>query len=203
MAKEDKKTVEIPQDQLTEIMSRLSTLEIENANKDAKIAGLQAATAAAAPVGETPLRQKQTFEPAFRTVRLKKMPYKGNVEDKRIVIGWTNRGSYQKVNRDGVAPEIVDYMQLIFLGDEKNAYETRTLDFYNAETVVCKVEKESKKTYKKPTGEVIPVVVYDPKHGSVMTGETVDGFIEYTDVELVLSVPGEKEPLTIDAKFVN
>ncbi|MBK3666181.1 hypothetical protein JJE66_33790 [Bradyrhizobium diazoefficiens] len=207
--KKDKKTVEVPQAQLTEIMEKLSSLEIANADKDAKIAGLMAATETAAPVGETPLRQKKTFEPAFRVVRLKKIPFNGDPEDKRIVVGWTKRGSYQKVDRSGVAPELVDYMQVIFLGHEKDAdgnmqaFEVRTLDLYNAESVVCKIEKESINRHKEPTGEVIPVVIYDPKHGNVLTGEHVDGWTEEFDNTLAISIPGVKDPVVISSKFAN
>lgn len=200
--------VEVPQKQLTEIMEKISALEIANADKDAKIAGLAAMQDAPA-VGETPLRQKKTFEPAFRVARLKKLPFNGDPEDMRIVTGWTNRGSYQKVDRSGVAPELIDYMQVIFLGHEKDkdgklqAFEVRTLDLYNAQPIICKIDKEEVNKTKKPTGEIIPVVTYDPKHGNVLTGETVDGWVEEADVTLTLNVPGIPEPVKINSKFAN
>jgi hypothetical protein len=201
-------TVEVPQAQLTEILTKLNSLEIANADKDAKIAGFMAMQDAPA-VGDTPLRQKKTFEPAFRVARLKKLPFNGDPEDKRIVIGWTNRGSYQKVSREGVAPELIDYMQIIFLGHEKNAegkpqaFEVRTLDLYNAESITCRIEKQEVHKHVEPTGEIIPVVTYDPKHGNVLTGETVDGWVETPEVTLTLIVPGIKDPVTVDARFVN
>src|SRR3978361_434952 len=109
MADKEIKTVEVPQEQLTQIMEKISALEIANADKDAKIAGLPALQRAPPAVGETPLRQKKTFEPAFRVARLKKLPFNGDPEDMRIVIGWTNRGSYQNVERHGTDPHVLDY----------------------------------------------------------------------------------------------
>lgn len=207
--KDDKKTtVEVPQETLSKIMEDIAQLQKDNADKDAKIAALSDG-GEAKPVGQTPLREKKTFEPAFRVVRLKKLPFNGDPEDKRIVIGWTDRGSYQKVDRSGTHAELVDYMQVIYLGHERDkdgklqAFEVKTLDLYNAESIVCKIINEDVKKTKDPTGEVIPVTTYDPKHGTVLTGDTVDGWVENAEVKLTISVPGVIEPVTINAKYAN
>ena len=67
--KKGKKTVEVPQETLTQIMEKLSKLEAANADKDVQLAALKEGNAEAQPVGKTPLREKKSFEPAFRVVR--------------------------------------------------------------------------------------------------------------------------------------
>ena len=105
--------------------------------------------------------------------------------------------------------EVKDFMSVIFLGHERSekgdlqAFEVKTLDLYNAESVICKILSEDVHKEKDPTGEVIPVTTFDPKHGTVMTGDTVDGWVESVDTKLTISVPGVKEPVTINAKYAN
>lgn len=197
---------------LAGILEKQSALEIALENESAKRAGLEemfAAEKGADTTGQPKLRERKNFEPSFRTVGIKKMPVAGNHEDQAFVIGWTNRGAYQKVDRSGVSPQIIDYIDVFFLGREKNekgvlqAESVRLLDLIGATEVVCKILDTKKETRKVPTGEEINVSVWDPKHGLVSTGDLIDGWVAYTDTTFKIQIPGVIEPVEIDEKYCN
>ena len=216
---------------LAKVLEGQAALEAQLANETAKREGLEAMFAEQNPddaSGEKKLRQRKNFEPAFRTVAIKKLQKSDDPEDVGYVIGWTNRGAYQKVDKTGVAPMIVDYIDVIILGDERvtegekagtlKAYSVPLLSLINSQEVNCKV-LETKDYTGKPfrlsypptgqgekivaTGEEIAVTTFDPKHGLVQTGDMIDGYVGFTDLTFVIQIPGVPEPLEIDAKYVN
>lgn len=219
MADNEPKKVELKDGQvivdektLTGVLEKLADMEKAVADADAKRAGLEAMFAEQQDtntVGEKKLRERKTFEPAFRTVTLKKMPIAGNPEDTGYVIGWTSRGAYQKVNRDGVAPVVVDYVDVFFLGRERNkegmlqAESIPLLTLLNAPEVTCKVLEIKKVPRKEPTGEEIRVTEFDMNHGQQETGDIIDGWVAFTDITLVIQVPGQPDPIEVDEKYVN
>lgn len=212
---------------LTSILEQQAKVEKEMEDLKAKNAGLEemfSKTQEAGQQGGEKLRERKNFEPSFRTVRIRKYPIAGDIENLGYVIGWTNRGAYQKVDRDGIAPTVVDYIDIIYLGREKSkdgkiqAESVKLLSLLNAEQVHCKVldVKDYKgrsftATYPKtglaeekvPTGEEISVTTWDPKHGLVESGEKIDGYVAFTNLSYVIQIPGVAEPVEIDAKFAN
>lgn len=204
-------TIEVPMGVLADIQKKLSDLETAAANKDAEIEGLKESIANGATAQtDTPLREKKNFEPKFRTVRLRKFPIAGDYENQGIVVGWTNRGAYQEVDRTGVSPQIVDFIDIVFLGHERNAEgkiqaeKVKLLDLLNkSEQIVCKVLSVEVDNKLKETGEEIDVMTFDPQHGLVATGEKVDGFVTFSDRTYTLQVPGQPEPVVVDGMFVN
>lgn len=214
MADEEKKIlkddeVAVPQATLTEIMTRLSETERLLEETRANQAGREELGSDAA-AGEKKLREKQNFEPKFRTVRLRKYPMHGKHEDMGYVVGWTSRGAFQTVDRTGTSPVIVDMIEVIYLDHERNpkgvlqAEAIPLLKLMNEGIAVhCKVIERTVKKDKKPTGEEINVSVFDEKHGLVRTGDVVDGYVEFTDIQLKIQIPGRVEPVEIDSKFVN
>jgi hypothetical protein len=225
----DKKTLkegEIAVDakQFQEVMERLSSLEGEVETQKGKNAGLEAMISDAATQGSEKLRERPNFEPSFRTVTLKKYPMKGDSDKLGIVIGWTPKGAYQKVDRTGVSPQVVDWIDVIFLDherDEKGTLQAESvplLSLLAAPEVVCKVlETKDYKgrpfvpTYpptgqaeqKIKTGEDISVSVWDPKHGLIQSGEKIDGWVGVTKLTYVIQVPGYSEPIEIDDRYLN
>ncbi len=203
--------VQVPSKVLIDMQEKMAELERKQADSELKTAGLEELLAKdASTEGEPKLRSKKDFSPKFRTVRLRKYPIAGDFTNLGYVIGWTNRGAYQEVDRTGVSPQIVDFIDIIFLGKEKNAEgklqaeKVRLLDLINkGEQVHCKILKQTRKEVPVPTGEEIDVTVFDPQHGLVSTGEKVDGFITYSDIKLEVQIPGVAEPITIDSSFVN
>lgn len=199
----------VDQSMLQQIVESQAKLEKDLADKDAKLAGLEEMFAKGVDTtGDKKLRERKNFEPAFRTLTLKKMPIGGDHENKGIVIGWTNRGAHQKVNREGVAPTLVDYIDVVFLGHEKKdgklqAEEVPLLALLNAEEITCKVLETKSAARKEPTGEEISVTTFDPKHGLVQTGDVIDGYVMYSDITYVVQIPGFTEPVEIDQKFAN
>ena len=225
MPEKEKKVVEVKDDEvvvsqktITAILEKQAELEKKVADQEAKSAGLEEMfneDQGVSPTGEKKLREKKTFEPKFRTVRLRKYPI-GNPDDGNLgyVIGWTDRGAYEKVNRDGVNPVVVNYLDILFLDPETMGYkkvdgklyvqQVQILDLLNAGVPVnCKIVGEKREVKKIPTGEEIHVKVWDPRHGQLETGEIIDGYVGVTDIELQLQIPGLEKPLTIDAKYVN
>ena len=206
-----KKTVEVPVETLTKMQEQMAQMEQKIADQEAKSAGIEEIMSKAAEAGDTPkLREKKSFEPKFRTVRLRKYPIAGDPENLGYIIGWTNRGAYQTVDRSGVSPQIVDMIDVVFLGQEKNAEgkikaeAIRLLDLYNkGHQVHCKILEQKREDIKTPTGEEIDVTVFDPAHGLVATGDKIDGFVVSSEVKMKLQVPGVDEPLWIDGTFVN
>lgn len=219
--------VVVTQKTLTDVLERAAAAEKSAADAVAKTEGLQQMwenEKGPDTTGEKKLRERKNFEPAFRTVGIKKYPIAGDVENVGYVIGWTNRGAYQKVDKTGVAPVIVDYIDIIFKGRERNdegklqAESVPLLSLINAPEVTCKVleikdyeGKPFRLMYpptgqgeeKMPTGEEIRITVFDQKHGMMETGETIDGYVGFTNLTYVIQVPGLPEPLEIDGKYVN
>lgn len=224
--------VAVPSKVLAEILEKQATMEQQIADGEAKREGMEAMFAEQSNVdtnGEKKLRVRKNFEPAFRTVGIKKYPIAGDVENLGYVIGWTNRGAYQKVDKTGVAPVIVDYIDIFYLGKEHNAEgkleaeSVPLLSLINATEVNCKVidikdengntnkpmyvpelNPESRPGLRKvPTGEEIHVTTFDPKHGLIETGDVIDGWVGFTDRTYVIQIPGIAEAVEIDEKYVN
>jgi len=93
MAEEAKKskTVEVSEDMLTGLHRRMLELEKQAETQDGIIAGLK-------EVNESKddgvkLREKKSYEPKFRTARLRKYPVAGNFDDQDYIIGWSDRGA--------------------------------------------------------------------------------------------------------------
>jgi hypothetical protein len=219
---------------LQKVLDKQAEIEIELEQQKAKNAGLEAMFAEKDPgtTGEKKLREKKSFEPSFRTVTMKKFPVAGDPEKEAIVIGWTNRGAYQKVDKSGVSAQIIDYIDVIYLGQERNAEgklqaeAVPLLALMGAAEVTCKV-LETKDHEGRPvklrysplidtdlsldrpaekkveTGETIHVASWDPKHGLVDSGEVIDGWVAFTNLTFVLQIPGWPEPVEIDSKFCN
>lgn len=209
--REDEKMVQVPEKTLIAMQEQMAELERKDAEKDAKMAGLEEMFAKGASTeGEPKLREKKSFEPKFRTVRIRKYPIAGDVNNLGYVVGWTSRGAYQEVDRSGVSPQVVDYIDILFLGQERSekgkirAEKVKLLDLFNHGIQVhCKIIDSKVEPKKKPTGEEIDVSVFDPQHGLVATGDKIDGFVTYSDIVYTIQVPGQDKPVEIDATFVN
>ena len=181
----EEKTIKVSAKTILEMQEKMAEQDRKIADMEAKGAGIEEILAKSAEAGDTPkLREKKSFEPKFRTVRLRKYPIAGDPENLGYIIGWTNRGAYQTVDRSGVAPQIVDMIDVVFLGQEKNAEgkikaeAIRLLDLYNkGHQVHCKILETKREEIKTPTGEEIDVTVFDPAHGLVATGDKIDGFV--------------------------
>lgn len=215
------KTVELKPNEIVVDQKTLQTVlekqaEIERLREEdqAKIAGLEEMIEAgkgADTQGETAkLRIRKNFEPAFRTIRLRQYPIGGNQEKLGYVVGWTNRGAYQKVDRvSGPVPVMVDYIDILFLDQERVdgklvAESVPLLDYLNNGIQKhCKIIDVKKVVRPEPTGEEITITNWDPQHGLVQTGETIDGFVAYTDITYTLQIPGRAEPVEIDGKYAN
>ncbi len=201
----DQKTLAAVLAKQTETEKKMADMEARNAGLEAMVAEVQGADT----TGGKKLRERKNFEPAFRTVGIKKYPIAGDVENLGYVIGWTNRGAYQKVDKTGVAPVVIDYIDIFFLGHERNeegklqAESVTLLSLINAVEVNCKILDTKKVDRKEPTGEEIRVTTFDAKHGLMETGDTIDGWVGFTDITFTLQVPGLTEPVEIDQKFVN
>ena len=194
---------------LKDIQEKLVKLEMENEEMRAKQAGLEE-LANKASTEDSKLREKKNFEPKFRTVKLKKYPMFGDETNLGYVIGWTSKGAYQTVDRTGVSPQIVDMIDIIYLGNERNkqgklqAESVKLLDLLNKGLpVICKILKEEKVVRTVPTGEEIHCTSWDPQHGLVDNGEVIDGYVAYTDITLTLQVPGISDPVVVDQMYVN
>jgi hypothetical protein len=202
----------VPTSLLEDIQTRLNEAEIAVEQANARTAGLEemlAASKGADALGEKKLREKKNYEPKFRTVRLRKFPIAGDITNPGYVIGWTKRGAYQEVDRTGVSPQVVDYIDIIFLGHEKTAEgklqaeKVRLLDLLNkGEQVNVKILKTVREDIAYPTGEEIHVTSWDPQHGLVDTGETVDGFYKMSDITYTVDIPGTGA-VEINGEFVN
>ena len=201
--------VQVPQADLTKIMESLAEGERQRAELEAKVAGLESLSGKA-DTDEPKLREKKNFEPKFRTVRIRKYPMKGDYDNQGYVIGWSNRGSYQMVDKSGISPVIVDMLDVQFLGHERSKdgklqFEAIPLLglFNKGVQVHCKIIKSDRKEVVIPTGEAIDIVTYDPKHGMLPTGEQIDGYVTQSEIKYTIEIPGVKEPVEIDAMYVN
>ena len=208
--KKEDELVQIKQADLTKIMESIAEGERKNADLEAKVAGLAEQTGAA-DTSEPKLREKKNFEPKFRTVRIRKYPIKGDYDNQGYVVGWTNRGAYQMVDKSGISPQIVDMIDIIFLGAERDAKTGKLqaeavplLSLFNKGVQVhCKIIKQERHEVKEPTGEEIDITVYDPKHGMMPTGEKIDGYVGRSDVTYTIQIPGVQGETEIDGIYVN
>lgn len=211
MADEPKKTVEVPVEVLTQMQEQMAALELKVEEGNARNAGIEEILAKQASTNDEPkLREKRDFTPKFRTVRMRKYPIAGDETNLGWVIGWTNKGAYQEVDRSGVSPQIVDYIDIIFLDHEKTpegkikAEKVRLLDLMNkGQQTHCKILETKREEIPVPTGEEIDVSIFDPAHGLVSTGEKVDGYSVFSDIKYKLQIPGKPEGVWVDALYAN
>lgn len=211
--KKEEETVQVPLKDITAIQERMANLEREVEEGKAKNAGLEemfGTIKGAETESQEKLRGKKTYEPKFRVARVRKFPIAGDSNNLGYVVGWTNKGAYQEVDRTGVTATIVDFIDVIFLGQEKTpegkikAEKVRLLDLMNkSEQVYCKILEMKREDKPVPTGEEINITTWDPQHGLVQTGEMIDGYVVYSDIQVKVQVPGIKEEVWIDAKFLN
>lgn len=202
-------TVVVKAADLSKIMETLASNEREMAELKANMGGM-AEQMNKADTSEPKLREKKNFEPKFRTVRIRKYPMKGDYDNQGHVIGWSNRGAYQVVDKSGISPQIVDMLDVQFLGHERD--ENGKLQFESIPLVSlyskgvqipCKIIDTKTENRPEPTGEEIDVTVYDPKHGMVATGDKIDGYVAYSDISYTIQIPGVEGTTTLDATFVN
>lgn len=207
--KED--VVSIPRADLVAIQEALAKGEQEREAQAAKMAGLEEMLQAgkgAEVDGSGKLRERKNYEPKFRTVRIRKYPMAGKFDDLGYVVGWSSRGAYQEVDRSGISPQIVDFVDLAFLGhekkDDKLQFEkVKLLDLLNkGEQVHCKIIEAKNTTRREPTSEEINVTVWDPQHGLVATGDMIDGYTAFTDTSFVIEIPGVGKT-EVDGMYVN
>lgn len=211
MAEKESKKVEVEAEVLLKMQEQMAEMERKQVDMEAKNAGLEALVAANVSTGgENKLKEKKSFEPKFRTVTISKYPIAGDENNLGYVVGWTSKGAYQEVDRSGITPQIVDYMDVIFLGQEKTAggkikaEKIKLLDLMNnGKQVNCKIVDTEKKEVKVPTGEEIDVSVYDPAHGLVATGDKVDGYYAYSEIKYKVNIPGVAEEVWVDSLFCN
>lgn len=214
MAKEEEKKVkmvEVPENLLIEMQKQMADLEKKQAESDAKNAGIEELLSknADAP-SETKLRSKKSFEPKFRTVRLRQYPIAGDINNLGYVVGWTSRGAYEVLDKSGSTPQMVNMIDIIFYGQEKTAdgkikaESVKLLDLLNnGKQVHCKILEQKRQEITTPTGEEIDVSIFDPAHGLVSTGEKIDGVVVSSEIKYKLQVPGIAEPVWIDSAFCN
>lgn len=205
-------TVEVPAGLLQQIQEQMLKMEMDlETERGARVALENLIDSDKADTEGAPkLREKKSFEPKFRTVRLRKFPIGGDYDNQGIVVGWTSRGSYQQVDRTGVNPQFVDFIEVIFLGHEKTedgkikAEKIRTLDLMNAPQLTCKILKEDRvDNIKVPTGEEIDVSIFDPAHGLMSTGEKVDGYTAHSEIKYTLQIPGKEGEHVVDQLYCN
>lgn len=206
--------VVVSQKTLTGILEQVAALEKARVDDSARFAGIEEMVAAEKGAetvgGESKLREKKNYEPAFRTVRIRKYPIGGDHENMGYVVGWSNRGAYQKVDRTGVTPQVIDYLDIFFLGHERDtdgklqAEAVPLLSFLNDGVPVhCKIIETKNFPRKEPTGEEINVTMFDPQHGLMQTGDVIDGYVGYTDRKFVIQIPGVDGTTEIDEKYIN
>lgn len=216
---------------LAKISEQTAKSEKDTEDMRARMAGLEQMVRDGAEGADKPKHRKE-FTPAFRTVTLKKMAMNGEYENEGYVIGWTNRGAYHKIDRSGVSAVAVDYIDVLFLGHERNkegklqAESVPLLSLLSCPEVTCKVlevRDHEGKPYKiryqpmidpdigldrdgerrEYTGEKIRVKTFDPKHGLQETDDTIEGWVAFTDLTFLIQIPGIEEPIEIDSKFCN
>lgn len=220
--------VVVKQATLDAILEKQSLMETDLENEKLKRAGLEDLFAAeSGKITEPGLREKKNTEPTFRTVSLRKYDpaHTGDPEKEDYIIGWTPRGAYRKSVDNGLGgKEFVEYLDIIMLNaktvDGKvEAVAVPALDVMNSgRRVACKVVeikdfkgRAFKPTYpqtgqaerKVATGEEIAITSWDPKHGLISTGETIDGWVAFSDLTFVVQIPGVANPIEIDQRFVN
>lgn len=204
-AEKEEKKIEVPESMLTKIQEQMAENDKRMADLEAKNAGLEEMVAKnAGTEGSTKLREKKSFEPKFRTVKIRKYPIGGDDTNLGYVIGWTKKGAYEEVDRTGVSPQIVNYIDVIFYGQPKKAEKIRLLDLLNkGQQVHCKVIDVKRTPRVEATGEEIDVTVFDPTHGLISTGDKIDGVIGYSDYVYTIQIPGIADPVAVNDDFVN
>lgn len=213
---ESKDDLKVPEGKVLVDQAMLTKILEAQAESDRKIAEMEANQAgmqqllSKADADEPKLREKKDFAPKFRTVRLRQYPMKGIHDDLGYVVGWTNRGAYQVVDRSGVSPIVVDMIDVIFLDHERDkdgkmqAEAIPLLSLFNKGIQVhCKILEQNREDVKVPTGEEIDITVYDPQHGLRATGEKIDGWVAHSEISYTIQIPGRAEPYKIDGMFVN
>lgn len=209
------KTVQVPLALLTQMQEQMAKLEMQVEESAGKQAGLEEMLAKDPSTTDEPkLRERKTYEPKFRTVRIRKYPRLGDHTNPGFVAGWSNRGAFQEVDRSGVSPVLVDYIEIMFLDEngeiertedgKLKAEKVRLLDYLNkGEQVNCKIVDKDVKPREVPTGEEIDVTTWDPQHGLVATGEKVDGYTLYSEIKYKLQIPGVQKEVWVDALYCN
>lgn len=199
----EEEMIQVPSSLIESIQKQMLELEKKTVEQDGIIAGLKEMNDNKGD-GEVKLREKKSYEPKFRTARLRKYPVAGNFDDQDYIVGWSNRGAYQIVDRTGVSPMNVDVMDVIFLRDPKKAEQVKLLDILNKGTQEhVKIIEIKKRNVVVQTGEEIDVTNWDPAHGLTTTGEKIDGMTTFDDTDYVLQIPGHKDLVTINQKFLN
>lgn len=206
MSKEETKKepdmIEVPSTVIADMQKQMAEMERKIADQEAKNAGLEEMVANSASTNEK-LKEKKTFEPKFRTVRLRKYPIAGDENNMGYIIGWTKKGAYQEPVQTPIGAQLVDFIDVIFYGKESKAEKIKLLDMLNkGEQVVCKILEQQRKEIKKETGEEIGVNVFDPQHGLIATGDTVDGYVAHYEIKYKLQVPDLGE-IWVDSEYVN
>lgn len=203
----------VPASLLIEMQKQMAKNEQDNADLKAKLAGIEVLMEEDKDtVSEPALRKKKSFEPAFRTVKLRKYPMMKDHNNQGYVVGWTDRGAYEEVTVTPMGPQKILYIDLIFAGHEKNeegktqAEKVNYIDFLNNSTVErFKIIESKREPNEVATGEDIDIVVFDPQHGLVSTGEKIDGYTVFTNVQHQVSIPevNNGAPMWIDATYCN
>lgn len=210
-AKEE--TIQVPKKLLEDLQFEIAENKRQRLESDAKMAGMTELLEKDQTPGtrtEGGLRKKTNFEPSYRTVRLRQYPKAGDFDNLGWVIGWSHRGAYRDSDLSGIPGQQTDWIDIMFLDDEKTKEglpkfeKVRLLDLLN-KSVQKHFEIIEKKTKIRevPTNEKINVVMFDPQHGLIGTGEIVDGYVSYSEDTYVLKFPGREKPLSIDGIFVN
>ena len=111
--KEDKK-IQVSESVLVKIQEDLAAQELKMAELENKNAGLEEMLSkGVSTTGEEKIKKSKDFSPKFRTVRIRKYPIAGDVNNLGYVIGWTSRGAYEEVDRTGTSPQIVNFIDII------------------------------------------------------------------------------------------
>ena len=212
MDKEEKEvSIKVPASLLQEMQAQIAALEIKANESAARADGLEKIISEGdkATGGDT-LKMKKDFEPKFNTVRLRKYPIAGDVTNLGIVSGWSNRGAYEEVDRNGVSPVIVNFLDICFLDHEKNAKGVLQFEKVKLTDLFNKGVQETYKVLDRkvtpnivPTGEEINVTIFDPAHGMISTGDKVDGYTAYSDTKIKVAIPGKPDGIWFGAEFLN
>lgn len=166
----------VDQKTLATVLEGQAKIEKELEDQKLKNAGLEEMMRAGSS-DDKPKDRKQ-FTPAFRTVGIKKMPMMGDHENQGYVVGYTNRGAYQKVDKSGVSAQVVDYIDVIYLGHEYlekdgkkvlQAESVPLLSLLGAPEAVCKVLEVKDKDGKPYKIRYQPMI--DPDVGLDREGE--------------------------------
>ena len=156
--------------------------------------------------GKKDIRELESLEERFKTKKyyLRKIKI---VDDKGedhggIVVGWTDRGAYEVVDKSGVSAIMVNYMD-VFLLRKKTPVTVKAMTVKDGERIECTEVSRDIKIHKHKTGEEIEVMEWDEKHGHLSTGTMIDGYYATPEGTITVSIPGIAEPYTINQKYLN